>query len=73
MYGKPPIWGNETTLPKTCLLSVFERGRHRNTKMNGSHLTWGIQNNIAKNVSFGVFEILTNQNAKTHAKPLYDE
>ncbi len=43
MYGKPPIWGNGTTLPKTYLLSVFERGRHRNAKMNGSHLTWGIQ------------------------------
>ncbi len=27
------------------------------------------KNNIAKNVYFGVFEILTNQNAKTHAKP----
>ncbi len=25
VYANPPIWGNYTTLPETCLLSVFQQ------------------------------------------------
>ncbi len=28
IHGNHPIWGNETTLPEACHISVFERIRH---------------------------------------------
>ncbi len=67
-----PLYG-ETKLhyQKTCLLlSVFEHGRHRNAKMSGSHLTWGIQKQHYEKTCLSVFlKFLRTKTLKTHAKP----
>ncbi len=38
MQLKRPLWGNDKTLPETCIFTVFERVTHRSAKMHRNHL-----------------------------------
>ncbi len=64
--------GNETTLPETCLSSIFQRVRHQNAKKkkkkHGSHSVCEYKTTLRKTYLLRVLELLTYQNDKTHGK-----
>ncbi len=58
------IWRNITTLPKTCILSIFYIVRFQNAKMDARPLIWGNEITLKETYVLGVFVHVSQRNAK---------